>query len=132
MRIFMALSFLVAVLFSTGCASHRVLENTRKPEIEINEFGTISIYGKIVERNRLLREVKRAGFSTDQEVNILIPENPDRRLMQSIAGELVQGGYKRTIFVKKKRAFSSLQKAGKGVPPPPPPRIPARTTPHRR
>ena len=111
----------VCCLFTlTGCMSHRVIENTRTPEIELTEFGNIEVNGEPVEIQNLLRTVRGAGFGLDQEVNVLIPENPDRRLMQRVTGILVQGGYRRTIFVTKKKAFSdatSQPKFQRGAPP---------------
>ncbi|MBO7654336.1 MAG: hypothetical protein J6U40_05390 [Kiritimatiellae bacterium] len=91
-----------------GCVSHRVIEDTRKPELEITEFGILLVNGERVERGRLVKAMKRAGFTYDQEVNILVPDRPDRQLMKSVTGELVRGGYKRHVFVKNRRAMSDL------------------------
>lgn len=95
----------------TGCVSHRVIEDTRKPELEITEFGVVLVNGERVERGRLVKAMKRAGFTYDQEVNILVPDRPDRQLMKSVTGELVRGGYKRHVFVKNRRAMSDLPPA---------------------
>lgn len=100
------ITLVCGLLFFTGCVSHRVIEDTRKPEIELTEFGHIKVNGELVELQDLLKATKRAGFERNQEVNILIPENPDRRLMRRVTGVLVQGGFQRTIFVTRKKAFS--------------------------
>jgi hypothetical protein len=92
-----------------GCVTHRVISNTRKPEIVIDDYGRISLSGKTVERGKIAKAVRSAGFTQDQEINILIPDRPDRGLMASVAGELVKGGYKRTVFVKNRRAAGTLQ-----------------------
>ena len=87
-----------------GCTSSRVIENSRVPDIVIDESGAITVNKKRVELGRIGAAVKSAGFERTQEVNILIPDNPDRKLMSAISAELVRSGYPRTIFVKNRKA----------------------------
>jgi biopolymer transport protein ExbD len=105
-----ALLFFTAALMLSGCFGSRVIEDTRTPEIAIDQFGAISVMGKSIKRDNLARAVRKAGFKQDQEINILIPENPDRQLMASIAGELRRKGYSRIIFVSDKKTYSELGK----------------------
>ncbi|MBP5320042.1 MAG: hypothetical protein J6334_03565 [Kiritimatiellae bacterium] len=99
---------LLTVAVVAGCVSDRVIEDTRKPELEITPYGVVLVNGVKTERGRIVKAMRRAGFAYDQEVNIHIPDRPDRELMKSLTGELVQGGYKRHVFVKSKRATSAL------------------------
>jgi hypothetical protein len=74
------------------------------PEIVIAESGQITLNKKRVELGRIASAVKSAGFERTQEINILIPDNPDRKLMSTITAELVRSGYTRTVFVKNRKA----------------------------
>lgn len=104
----MSIILVCGLLVFAGCVSHRVIENTRTPEIELTEFGKILVNGQPVEIQDLLSATQEAGFEKEQEVNVLLPENPDRRLMQRVTGILVHGGFHRTIFVSKKKALSDV------------------------
>lgn len=108
------LNFLLSVLlFAVSCAWHgcttsRVIENTRVPEITLDEAGAITFNGKRLEPGKVAAAVRAAGFKREQEVNILIPDNPDRTLMRALSVELVQSGYTRTIFVKNRKTSSTV------------------------
>lgn len=107
MRTHAVLSLTLAFLALTcwnGCVNSRVIENTRVPEIALDESGTVTFNGKRVEPGKLAAAVKAAGFERSQEVTILVPDNPDRKLMSALSAELVRGGYTRTIFVKHRKA----------------------------
>ncbi|MDD3546393.1 MAG: hypothetical protein PHG96_13695 [Kiritimatiellae bacterium] len=97
-----------AACLLSGCLGSRVIEDTGTPEIEIDRFGSISVMGKRVERDRLSKAVRKAGFRQDQEINILIPSNVDRSLMASISGDLRRSGFTRIVFVSDKKAYSEL------------------------
>lgn len=103
------LMLLFCCALAGGCVSRRVISDTRRPEIVIDDYGRVSLAGKPIERGRVVKAVRAAGFTEDQEINILIPDHPDRGVMASLAGELVRGGYKRTVFVKNRRAAGTLQ-----------------------
>lgn len=105
-----AVALSAVAMLLTGCLGSRVIEDTQAPEIEIDQFGAISVMGQRVERDRLARAVRKAGFKQDQEINILIPENVDRSLMASISGELRRSGFTRIVFVSDKKAYSELVK----------------------
>jgi len=98
-----------------GCTSSRVIENTRVPEIKVDESGAVTFNGKRVPPGKIAAALRDEGITHEQEVNILIPDKPNRPLMQSISAELLRGGYTRTVFVKNRRAVST---AGKQPPPP--------------
>jgi hypothetical protein len=93
-----------------GCTTSRVIEKSRVPEIVVDEYGKITLNKKQVELGHIGSAVKSAGFLRSQEVNILIPDNPDRKLMGEITAELVRNGYTRTIFVKNRKATAAVPK----------------------
>lgn len=99
---------LILLVGGTGCTTSRVIENTRVPEIVIDAHGKITFNNKTVEVKKLAAAIKSAGFEKTQEVNILIPEKPDRALMRAVSSELVLNGYTRTIFVKNRKAYSTV------------------------
>ncbi len=116
MKASLVLSFLILLsAFSCwcGCTTSRVIENTRVPEIFIDESGTIIFNNERVELKKIAAAVKAAGFEKTQEVNILIPDNPDRALMRDISRELIVHGYTRTIFVKNRKATAVVPSPGK-------------------
>lgn len=102
------LSMLLAFGTGTGCMTSHVVENTRVPEIVIDEQGKIFFNEKEVGLKKVASALKSEDVETDQEINILIPEKPDRALMRAISGELLKRGYSRTIFVKNRKATSSV------------------------
>jgi hypothetical protein len=102
----LALSFALCC----GCTTSRVIENTRVPEITVDRAGIITFNGEQLQPSQIAAAVRRAGFTDAQEINILIPDKPDRALMQTITAELVRGGYTRTIFLKNRKATSGLAK----------------------
>lgn len=101
--------FLLPILWS-GCTTSRVIENTRVPEISVDEAGIISFNGEHLPPDKVASAIRRAGFLPSQEINILIPDNPDRKVMQTLSAELVRGGYTRTVFLKNRKASATLKK----------------------
>jgi len=111
-RRFLPFLALFPVAFScwNGCTTSRVIENTRVPEITVDESGAVTFNGKRVPPGKIAAALRDEGITHEQEVNILIPDTPDRQLMQSLSAELLRGGYTRTIFVKNRRAVSAAGK----------------------
>ncbi|HOE61855.1 MAG TPA: hypothetical protein P5125_04185 [Kiritimatiellia bacterium] len=107
------LSVTLIMLGGSGCTTSRVIENTRVPEITIEESGTIRFNQEPVEPGKLVSALRSGGIRTSQEVNILIPDQPDRALMRAVSAELLRGGYSRTVFVKNRKATSSFPSARK-------------------
>ena len=110
MRILILTALLLSFAPWTGCLSSRVIENTRVPEITIDEVGIVTFNGEQLRPGKIASAIKSAGFRNTQEVNILIPDNPDRAVMQSVSADLVRGGYTRTVFVKNRKASATLAK----------------------
>lgn len=98
------LNVLVALSFCAGCVNTRVIENTRAPEIIVDDSGAITFNNQRVKLDKLAKTVKRAGIDRDQEVNILVPENFDRALRNRIYAAMIRSGYTRTVFVSNRKA----------------------------
>jgi hypothetical protein len=111
MRFFSLLACVLCLSAGGGCTSSRVIENTRVPEITVDETGIITFNGEHLPPDKVVAAVRHAGFVHTQEINILVPDNPDRKLMQTLSAELVRGGYTRTVFLKGRKATATLQKA---------------------
>ena len=97
-----------ALLAGNGCITSRVIENTRVPEIAVDEYGAITFNNERLEIGKIARAVRSAGFERTQEINILVPDKPDRKLMAAISAELVRNGYTRTIFVTNRKATAAV------------------------
>jgi hypothetical protein len=100
----------IALLLWNGCTTSRVIENSRVPEIVIDDYGAITFNKERVELGRIASAVKAAGFTRTQEVNILVPDKPDRKIMSAVSSELVRSGYTRTVFVKNRKATAVVKK----------------------
>ncbi len=101
---------LLCALLGAGCRSSRVIENTRVPELTVDDAGRVLFEGETLQLGEIGAAVRRAGFNRTQEVNILVPDNPDRKLMGAITGDLRKSGYSRTVFVKARKATATLGK----------------------
>lgn len=110
MRLISLLSALLLLSLWSGCTTSRVIENTRVPEISVDEAGIITFNGEHLPPEKVASAIRRAGFVPSQEINILIPDNPDRKLMQTLSAELVRGGYTRTVFLKNRKASATTKK----------------------
>ncbi len=111
MRLFTLAACILSLALASGCASSRVIENTRVPEITVDDVGIITFNGQQLPPQKVVAAVRRAGFVHTQEINILVPDNPDRKIMQTLSAELVRGGYTRTVFIKSRKATATIQKA---------------------
>ena len=105
-------------LWTVGCVEHRVVSDTRVPEVEIDPYGRILFQERQIESGKLARALRKADIQKDQQIRILIPKQQDRKLMGHIAGELRQGGFTRFVFVTNRAARSSVQEHRSGGLPP--------------
>ena len=102
----LASGFLAALLCCTGCVTSRVIEDVSAPEITVDAYGTITFNNERIELDRLVKTIKSAGITREQEVNVLVPNNFDRTLRDRIYVTLRRGGYTRTIFITKRKSSS--------------------------
>lgn len=101
---------LIVTMLVTACTTTRIIKDDRTPELTINNLGHIYFHDEQVSLGNIGKTIKRTGLYTNQEVKILIPENPDRHLMGAISADLLQSGYTRTIFITNRTAKSAVLK----------------------
>ncbi|MDD2600957.1 MAG: hypothetical protein PHO37_17325 [Kiritimatiellae bacterium] len=101
------LLLLIFALCGVSCTTSTVIQDTRVPEVEIDSAGQIWIHNQRVEVGKIGKTLRSAGFQREQEVNILIPNEPDRMLMKAVSANLVRSGFTRSAFVKAKSATST-------------------------
>lgn len=106
----LSVSVLVALACWTGCVSSRVLENTRVPELVVDDSGAVTFNGQTLAVGKIASAVRSAGITREQEVNILVPENFDRNARSAIYADMLKGGYTRTIFVTNRKATATVLK----------------------
>ena len=97
-------------LFCTSCTTSRVVGHTREPQVEIESTGIIWVGDKQVRLGKIGKALKRAGFSRNQEVKVLIADKRDRGLMQAVSADLVKHGFMRPIFITNKITQSTTKK----------------------
>jgi biopolymer transport protein ExbD len=108
MRFFSLLTFFCVAVFTAGCTTSRVVEDTRSrslagpptlvrdetpPDIIINKFGDITFHGKRVTPERVASVVISAKIPKTKKIRILVPEQRDHVLMRTITDNLLQAGY---------------------------------------
>ena len=103
---FIVLSFLLFLSF--GCVTSQTVDNSRNPEVTIDESGIIAFNGKQLKTNKIARALSSAGIEKTRVVTILIPENRDRTLMKAVTAELVRNGYHRVAFVTKRKTMATV------------------------
>lgn len=108
MRIPFLLLLFAALSFWSGCTTTASVDSAKTPEIVIDESGRVSLNDKQLKPGKIAAALKSAGYRKTQEINIQIPDQPDRTLMRSVSGELVRSGYTRMAFVKKRKATATL------------------------
>ena len=108
-----SMAVLSVALCCVSCTISRVIENTRTPEVEIESNGNIWIHDKPVKIGKIGKTLRSAGFRREQEVNILVSDTRDRRIMQAVTADLVRSGFSRSVFITNKSATSSISKSKK-------------------
>lgn len=110
MRIILCFALLLAFVFCPGCATQTVVGSTKSPELTIDETGVVTLNHQRVPPGSISSALRSAGYKKSQEIHILVPENPDRAAMKAVSADLVRHGYKRTVFVKIRKATSAVTK----------------------
>lgn len=102
-------NLLLVIIFAAcgiSCTTSQVIQDTRVPEVEIDSSGHAWINNRRVEVGKIGKTLRSAGFRREQEINILIPNDPDRTLMKAVSADLVRSGFTRSAFVKAKSTSS--------------------------
>ena len=112
MRFFVLAVFFSVALLGAGCATSRVVEDTRHPEIVIDKFGVVTFQDKHVAPEKIASAVKSAGIPKGQKIRIFVPEARDHLLMRAIADNLMSAGYG-TLFITDKKATAGTKTPSK-------------------
>lgn len=95
---------MIATLLTGGCASMRVIE-TRDEEIRLSSQGRLYVGDTLVALNTLGGELRKRGYSADQQITIEIPHNTSPNAITAIGRELAAHGYRRVIFSKPRQTI---------------------------
>lgn len=110
MRTHVLLTLFLMLSAWTGCTTTATVDSAQTPEIVIDESGRLTCNNKQLQLGKIAAALRSAGYKKTQEINILIPDPPDQKLMRSVSAELVCSGYTRTVFVTKRKATATLAK----------------------
>ena len=108
----------VAAMFAAGCTHETYLVDSKHPEAEYTEDGSLKWHGRFIEPEELPNLLKKSGVDCKSQIDIRVPER-----MHSLKGPryllfiLRRAGYTRGVLVTEKRAYS---KSSAQLPPPPP------------
>ena len=112
--------FAVAMLFAEGCTHETYIADSRHPEVEYLEDGSLKWHDRFIDPKDLPDLLARSGVDKKSQISIRVPET-----IRSLRGPrqllfiLRRAGYTRGILVTKKRAYShSPTQPPKAVPPP--------------
>ncbi len=104
-----AVCFVLASLVC-GCASTQTFSGgARNPEIEITETGSVLFHNKVVPPGDLPDLLDDAGFEKDETINVLVPaDSANSRAERIVMGVLYRAGYRRTVLIGKREAYSEV------------------------
>ncbi len=105
---------LLVVSILCGCASTQTFSGgARHPEIEITQDGGVLFHNKFVAPDKLPDLLDDAGFRKDETINVLVPANSaNSRSERIVMGVLYRAGYRRTVLIGKREAYSEVTKQG--------------------
>ena len=102
MRFLILTALFGVVLFGAGCATSRVVEDSRSPEIVIDKFGGVTFYGKRISPDAVGKAAVSAKLPKTEKVRIAIPETPDQDVIGRVAGSLGVKGYMPVFLTERK------------------------------
>lgn len=114
-----------AALFAAGCTHETYIVDSKHPEVEYSEDGSLKWHGRFIEPEELPHLLKKSGVDFKSQIDIRVPER-----IHSLKGPrqllfvLRRAGYTRGVLVTEKRAYS---RSSTPPPPPPPPQPHGRT-----
>ena len=97
----------MAVLLAGGCAHETYLVDSKHPEVEYTEDGSLKWHGRFIEPEELPRLLERSGVDHKSQIDIRVPDR-----MHSLKGPrlllfvLRRAGYTRGVLVTEKKAYS--------------------------
>ena len=110
MRNIVNVALLLVLTLWTGCATQKVVGTSKSPVLVIEDSGTVTFNHQPIQPSDVGAALKSAGYKKSQEINILVPDKPDRAAMKAVSADLVRHGYNRTVFVKNRKAYATITK----------------------
>ena len=117
----------LAALLAGGCTHETYLVDSKHPEVEYTEDGSLKWHGRFIEPEELPRLLEKSGVGHTSQIDIRVPRGMrslrEPRLLLFI---LRRAGYTRGVLVTEKKAYSRSSAPPPGraaaIPGPPPPK----------
>lgn len=112
----------LAMLLAGGCAHETYLVDSKHPEVEYTEDGSLKWHGRFIEPGELPRLLEKSGVAHTSQIDIRVPKGMrslrEPRLLLFI---LRRAGYTRGVLVTEKKAYSRSSAPPPASRPPAPP-----------
>ena len=112
----------LAMLLAGGCAHETYLVDSKHPEVEYTEDGSLKWHGRFIEPEELPRLLEKSGVEHTSQIDIRVPRGMrslrEPRLLLFI---LRRAGYTRGVLVTEKKAYSRSSAPPPASRPPAPP-----------
>ena len=106
-----------AVMLAAGCTHETYIVDSKHPEMEYSEDGSLKWHGRFIEPEELPGLLKKSGVDYKSQIDIRVPERiRSLKAPRYLLFVLRKAGYTRGVLVTEKRAYSRSS-----MPPPPPP-----------
>ena len=97
----------LAALLAGGCTHETYLVDSKHPEVEYTEDGSLKWHGRFIEPEELPRLLEKSGVEHTSQIDIRVPKGMrslrEPRLLLFI---LRRAGYTRGVLVTEKKAYS--------------------------
>ena len=97
----------LAMLLAGGCTHETYLVDSKHPEVEYTEDGSLKWHGRFIEPGELPRLLEKSGVEHTSQIDIRVPRGMrslrEPRLLLFI---LRRAGYTRGVLVTEKKAYS--------------------------
>ena len=97
----------VAMLLAGGCTHETYLVDSKHPEVEYTEDGSLKWHGRFIEPEELPRLLEKSGVEHTSQIDIRVPKGMrslrEPRLLLFV---LRKAGYTRGVLVTEKKAYS--------------------------
>ena len=98
---------MVAALFVAGCTHETYIVDSKHPEVEYSEDGSLKWHGKFIKPGELPRLLEKSGVDHKSQIDIRVPARmhslQEPRILLFI---LRKAGYTRGVLVTEKKAYS--------------------------
>ena len=112
----------LAMLLAGGCTHETYLVDSKHPEVEYTEDGSLKWHSRFIEPGELPRLLEKSGVEHTSQIDIRVPRGMrslrEPRLLLFI---LRRAGYTRGVLVTEKKAYSRSSAPPPASRPPAPP-----------